>query len=130
MGVLGLASQRYVSRCFLISTRSLVVVEEAVFLEVVNVKVAVFSIAVVTVAVLEVVVVKVPSPLDSWRLEKGGLHRHIRSVGLPVVECFLEVGSREEDFTSTSVCLDSQWWSAVDAVTKQLKSRWHWCSTL
>ena len=47
------------------SIRSLVVIEEAVFLEVVNVKVVVFSVAVVTVAVLEVVVVKVALVLEA-----------------------------------------------------------------
>ena len=84
------------------------IVEESVFpvavgivtpvLEGVDVKVASTSVAVVVVAtalevvdvkvaVLDVVVVKVASPLDRWKLKKGGLHRHIRSVGLPVVEC-------------------------------------------
>ena len=46
------------------SIRSLVVVEEAVFLEVVNVKVGVFSVAVIKVTVLEIVNGKVAPVLE------------------------------------------------------------------
>ena len=36
----------------------------------------------------------------------------------------------KEDFTGTSVALDSQQWSVFDAVMPQPKSRWRCCSTL
>ena len=63
------------------------VIGEVAVLVVVNVEVTVLEDVDGKVAVLSAVVVEVASPLDRWKLEKGGLHRHIRSVGLPVVEC-------------------------------------------
>ena len=64
----------------------MVIVKVAV-LVVVNVEVTILEDVDGKVAVLSAAVVEVASPLDRWKLEKGGLHRHIRSVGLPVVEC-------------------------------------------
>ena len=55
VGVLGLDRQQYVSRCFLVSTRSLAVIKVAPVLEGVD----------VTVAVLEVVIVKVVLLLEA-----------------------------------------------------------------
>ena len=63
------------------------VIGKVAVLVVINVEVTVLEDVDGKVAVLSAAVVEVASPLDRWKLEKGGLHRHIRSVGLPVVEC-------------------------------------------
>ena len=68
------------------SIHSLVIGKVAV-LVVVNVEVTDLKDVDGKVAVLSAAVVEVASPLDRWKLEKGGLYRHIPSVGLPVVEC-------------------------------------------